>query len=133
MSTEPRMVLLEEDLEALDKDALKAWKGYRYRLSFDVVTEASAADGDTAETGWENEESEVFFSLEELLREHQVRSKSWLEWSDGKPCGTSWVLSQEETDSHKGDVTTYHLFIKRVDGKGLRKEELDHIAGALRL
>lgn len=127
------VVLDEETHEGLNPEVAASWKGYRYKMSFDVVTHASAADGDIASNGWEEEGSDAFPTLEELLRQSDIRFKSWLEWSSSKPEAGSWVISQAAEDMRTGDSTTYHLFVERVDGQPINREEIDFITSTLQL
>jgi hypothetical protein len=128
----PLVVLDDEAFEALTPEQTKEWKGYFYKMTYDIVTEESAAEGDTAENGWEEEGSEAYDSLEDLLRE--VRSKAhWLEWSSSVPHPGAWITSEAEQDMHSGDYKNYDLFIERVDKKPLSREEFRFIHHELRL
>jgi len=126
------VVLDDDDLEGLDEKAKKAWKGYTYKMTYEVVSPESAEEGDAEDRGWEEEGSEPYDTLEEVLK--AVDDKSWLEWSSSSPDGKrDWIISQAEEDYSSGNNTTYHLWIERKDGKPLGKEELAYIKKSLRL
>lgn len=53
-------VLTDEDYESLD-DATKAtWKGYYYKMAYEVVTPESAEEGDVDDRGWTEEKKFPF-------------------------------------------------------------------------
>jgi hypothetical protein len=100
--------------------------GYRFRMAYDIVTPESAEDGDTAENGWEVEESEVYRGLQDLLKE--VSDHTWVEWSStAVNTAHDWITSEGEEDFGTGDTKSYSLWISRVDGKPLSKREFDYI------
>ena len=129
------MFLDEEDWDEFaeqNPQAAKRWKGYYFKMTYGVVTEESAQEGDYAEHGWEVKKSSPSNSLEELLEgESAIRDKSWLEWSSSSPRAGDWITSQEEQDYSSGDTTTYDLFIERADKKPLSKEEMQYISRTL--
>lgn len=106
--------------------------GYFYKMSYQVVTEESAAEGDFAESGWEEERSKNYRSLKELL--HDVSGKAnWTEWSSTNPSGTDWITSEPEQDYRTGNYTSYDLFIKRNDGQPLSARDISYITDELGL
>lgn len=124
------VVLTQDDLEEHAHEALgNLWAidgGYFYKMTYDVVTPESAETGEAAESGWKNERSDTFATLEELLR--AVQDHNWLEWSSTQPRGErDWLISEAEQNLRTGEDTSYHLFIKREDGKPLVREEMDFI------
>jgi len=131
----PLMVLSEDDWDELqqsDPKVAKAWKGYWFKMTFGIITEESAQEGDYAEQGWEVKKSSPSMSLEELLEgESAINNRSWLEWSSSHPQAGDWITSQEEQDYRTGETTTYDLFIERGDRKPLSKEEMQYISRTL--
>lgn len=124
--SETKPVLDDDDLEALSEVERKDWDGYFYKMSYEVVSEESAAEGDVSDRGWEEEGSEKFDTLEDLLND--IDDKSWSEWSSSNPDGKrDWLISEDVENYSSGDRTTYHLWIMRKDGKPLSKEELRFI------
>lgn len=114
-----------ESAYAEDESKNPSGPGYVYRMTYGVVTEESAQDGDYADQGWEIEGSETFQSLRDLLRD--VPGHSWLEWSSYPPSPGSWITSEGEQDMHSGDSTNYDLFIEHADGSELSKREMAYV------
>ena len=113
-----------------DDDKPVNWAGYRYKMAYDIVTEESAQEGDTAKNGWECEQSEMYETLAELLRD--VSDHTWLEWSCSHPnMSHDWLNSEAEQDFRSGEHTSYQLWIERVDGLALNAAEFDYIQANL--
>ena len=106
--------------------------GYYYKMTYEVVTPESAAEGDAEERGWEVDRSENFSSLQALLRDVEDKGP-WLEWSSSHPTGNDWIISQGDEDFRTGAETSYHLFIKRNDGQPLSRREIAYISDELGL
>lgn len=124
-------VLTDEDYESLD-DATKAtWKGYHYKMAYEVVTPESAEEGDAEERGWSEEKSSPCNSIEELLKDNDIKYKSWTEWSSTNPSSRDWLTSEPDQDFQSGADTSYSLWVVREDGKPLSKEELQYIGEEL--
>ena len=115
-----------------DPKVKKAWKGYIMKMSYGIVTEESAQEGDYAERGWEHKK-EKYEYLQELLEDSPVSYKSWLEWSSSPARPGDWIVSEEDQDYSSGETTTYDLFIERADRKPLSKEEMQFIHKELNL
>ncbi len=110
--------------EVLGEEELK----YTYKMTYEVVTPESAEEGDAEDRGWENEGSETYDSLEDILNDSDIRNKSWVEWSDSNPDGKrSWLISEPDQDMRTGTETTYNLWIERADGEPKSQEEIDTI------
>lgn len=101
---------------------------YKYKMAYEIVSPESAEDGEAEEQGWEIEDSEEFNTIEELLNDSEIKYKSWLEWSssDPKPAH-DWLISAADEDMRTGKSTTYHLWIKRIDGLSLTKDEFNAV------
>jgi hypothetical protein len=118
--------LIASELVKVARD-LVARDGYVMSMTYEVWDEEALEIGDTDERGWEVT-GEKFDDLEELLRDSDVRDKSWIEWStSGRPGRNSWINSDAEEDYRSGERTYYNLFIKRADGKPLSRDEVKHI------
>jgi len=124
-------VLTDEDYENLNEEQKLNWKGYYYKMSYEVVTPESAEEGDAEDRGWIEEKSEPCNSIEELLKDSDVKYKNWTEWSSTNPSSNSWLISEPDQDFQSGADTSYNLWIKREDGKPLSKEELQYISEEL--
>jgi len=106
--------------------------GYYYKMTYEIVTEESAAEGDFEETGWEEERSDDYQSLHELLEDVSHKA-NWLEWSSSHPTGNDWITSEADQDYRTGAYTSYGLFIKRNDGQPLSRREIVYISDELGL
>lgn len=106
--------------------------GYYYKMTYQVVSEESAAEGDFEETGWEVKRSENFNSLQELLKDVEDHGP-WLEWSGSPARPGDWIVSQADHDFATGDYTSYNLFIERNDGQPLSRREMQYITDELGL
>lgn len=122
-------VLTDEDFDELDPKAKKQWKGYGFKMTYDIVDAESAEIGDFKETGWKHKKSpENFDSLEELINYGDIRYESWLEWSGSPPNSKhDWIISQSDENYSTGEHTTYNLWIERNDRKPLSKTEMRFI------
>lgn len=131
-AAEQLVVLTEEDFESLGAEEQRQWKGYTYKMAFEVVTPESAEEGDAADRGWEEEGSQVYDYLEELLKDSGVRNHGWIEWSSSSPDGKhDWLVSEAEQNYRTGEDTSYHLWVERKDGKPLSRHEMAFINRAL--
>lgn len=102
------MVLDEDDYDDLPEALKKKWKGYNYKMTYQVVTPESAEEGDFADHGWVEKKSDTYNSLEELMSD--VDDHSWLEWSSSHPDGKrDWIISDSEQDFRTGERTSYSL------------------------
>lgn len=84
-------------------------------MSYGVITEESAADGDYAEERWEFEHH-PFASIRDLVEDDDVRWKTWAEWSDSDAGPDAWIVGEGEQDYQTGESTTHDLFVKHCDG-----------------
>jgi hypothetical protein len=129
-AAEQLVVLTEEDFESLSAEEQRQWKGYTYKMAYEVVTPESAEEGDAEDRGWEEEGSQIYDYLEELLK--AVDDHSWMEWSSSSPDGKhDWLVSQGEVSFRTGAETSYHLWIERKDGRPLSRHEMAFIERAL--
>jgi hypothetical protein len=104
---------------------------YKMSITYGVVTEESAAEGDYAETGYKVED-EIYDSLDELLDDVK-HDHSWLEWSSSHPTTGDWVVSQDEEDYATGDHTSYNLHIENMETEELSEPEIAFITNELAL
>ena len=104
---------------------------YTYKMTYEVVTPESAEDGEAEERGWEEEGSEPYESLEDVLNASEISQKNWIEWSDSTPSARSWLVSEADQDFRTGADTTYNLWIMRADGTPLDQDELREISRVL--
>lgn len=105
---------------------------YIYKITYEVITQESAAEGDAAERGWEVEQSDIYDDLEDLVR--SVANKhTWIEWSSIPAQSGDWINSEVDTDMHTGNDTSYSLFIEHADGTPLNDEEIKFVSKALRI
>jgi len=105
-------------------------RGYRYRMAYEVVTEESAESGEADQQGWEVPQSEVFATLDELLREVSHKA-NWLEWSSSHPGPRDWLISEADQDMRTGASTSYSLWIEHADGSALTASELNRVNESL--
>ncbi len=104
---------------------------YTYKIAYEVVTPESAEDGEAEDRGWEEEGSEPYDSLEEVLNASDIKNKSWLEWSSSHPSARDWLISEADQDFRTGAETSYHLWIERADKQPLSQDELKEISRVL--
>ena len=110
--------------------------GYVWATTYEKVTPESVEYGDAEDRGWEYEyeDHKPEKSLADLL--NNIPSHSWLEWSDSRPTGRSWITSEHDQNRayfEKGEQTSYDLHVKHADGTVLTKQELKFIDSALKL
>lgn len=109
-----------------DSDSSVAAKAvYKVLLTYEIVTEESAAEGDAEERGTEDEYPISLPALIELLTEefNWIESSSWPTVS-----GHDWLISDDQFDGttrgyESGDNKTLHLHIKNVDGSAIAGNE----------
>jgi len=97
----------------------------KIKVTYDIVTPESAEQGDFAETGWENQEGEVFDSVEDAIE--------WLKREGIDHASSSafheniWYTGQEDEDYKTGAVKrlSYHL-------KGFSKDEQKQVYDAIK-
>jgi hypothetical protein len=128
---QPGLVVLDDDaLDSLDPDAKRRWKGYVYKMTYEVWDEESSEIGETDNKGWEEEGSSPYDTLHELIR--AIDNHSWLEWSSSHPDGKrDWLISEDDQDYRTGDRTIYNLWIEREDKLPLSREEIAYINHSL--
>jgi hypothetical protein len=97
-------------------------KGFRYSITYEVVTEESAAEGDFADSGYE-EEDEHADTLEDLAS--LVGGYSWIEDSG------NWISTESQQDFRSGDYTSYDLHVTHVDGSKLSSSEYRRLKNLL--
>lgn len=125
-----RPVFTEDDYDDLSDEDKKAWKGYSFQMTYQVVSEESAEQGDFEDSGWEYKKGQApdYDYLDELLNDSDISQKSWLEWSSSPPNPKhDWLMSEDEEDYSSGDRTSYNLWIYRNDGQALSKDEMKYI------
>lgn len=103
-------------------------EGYTYKMTYERWDEEAVEAGETDDKGWEEEGSEVYDTLEDVIS--ATDDHSWLEWSSSKPDGRSWIISEEDQDYGTGERTIYNLWIERTDKKPLSADEIDTISKA---
>lgn len=102
---------------------------YIVNLTYEVVDEESAQEGEAKEHGFE-EENKKYDSLRDLIDAYD--NYSWLEWSSSHVSGKGeWINSEEDQDYRTGESKTYGLHIKRSDNKPLSRREIDAISNGL--
>lgn len=121
------VVLEDEDLKELPDAAKRKWKGYTYKMTYEVWNEEAIDAGDTDDKGWEERGSEAFDTLKDLLRDVDNKC-SWLHWSNnGHPdSDRNWITGDEE-NMNSGETTTYHMWIQRKDRNKLDRKEVAYI------
>jgi len=126
------LVVLDDDAleEIQDTPEGKKWKGYEYDVSFSTVTFIGDEGDYDEDHGWESQGEGPFDTLDELLSSAEGEG-SWIEWSSSSPSKGDWIISEGEQSGDEN--TTYNLFIKRKDKKGLEKEEIKFISDYLRI
>ena len=97
-------------------------QGFRYSITYEVVTEESAAEGDAEERGYEVEDVQVD-TLQDLA--HEVDSYGWIEDSG------RWFDTEPQQDMHSGSYTRYSLHVKHLDGTELSSSEYRKLKGLL--
>jgi hypothetical protein len=122
----------DEELEALTPEQREAWKGYIYKMTYEIWDEESLEIGETDNKGWAIERSLPFDALYNILCNIEADA-NWLEWSDSHPGEHSWINSEGETDTHSGDITNNSLWIERADGLPMSEEEILYISRHLGL
>jgi len=123
---------LKKELDKVKKNPVRSSEGYIYRIAYETWDEEALEAGETDDRGWEEEESSVYETLDELLRSVSM-SANWLEWSDSHPSAGSWIVSQDDQDFRTGDRTIKSLFISRTDGRDLTTAQLKYIDKVLGL
>lgn len=103
-------------------------EGYTYKMTYETWNEEALEAGETDDKGWEEEGSDVYGSLEDVIR--ATDDHSWIEWSSSPPDGRSWIISEDDEDHRTGDRTIYNLWIERTDKKPLSADEIDTISKA---
>lgn len=105
----------------------KGWKGYTYKMTYEIWNEEALDAGQTDDKGWEENGSEPFDSLLDLLKDIDNKC-SWQHWSsNGHPnSDRAWITGSEE-DMNTGETTNYHLWIQRKDKKVLDRREVAFI------
>jgi hypothetical protein len=126
------VVLDDEALEALTEKQKAAWKGYVYKMTYENWDEESLEIGETDDKGWENEGSEPYDTLDDILR-CVGSDANWLEWSSSSPDQRSWITSEGDQNSHTGDTKYKSLWINRADGFPKSEEEIIYISQKLGL
>jgi hypothetical protein len=127
------VVLTEEDFENLSHEEKLGWEGYKYRMTYATWTPEDVELGDTDDKGWENEGSEPYDYLEELLRDIDSTA-TWQEWSSSHVDPThDWLTGVGSENYSTGARTQYDLWIERVDHTPLNKAEFDFINSKLRI
>jgi len=125
------IVLTEDDFDALEKldpKVQKQWKGYWYKMTYEIISEESAAEGDVESRGWEEEKSSTFPYLDSLLQDRTVQNINWVEWSSSQPNPMhDCIVSDSEQNPRTGDYKNYYLWIVRGDKKPLSKSEMSYI------
>lgn len=125
------IVYTYEQYEELTDEQKESWKGYHYKMTYGVVTEESAQEGDYEDQGWVEEGSDAYESLEDILSDREIQYKNWIGWSSSQPGPSDWLTSDDEQDAASGDYYSYDLWIYRGDGQPLSKEEMAYISKAL--
>ncbi len=120
------VVLTEERFKTLGASA-KRWKGYTYKLAYDLFSE----QGEIAGGGRIDLGAPKFASLEGLLKSRSIEGRVWLDWSNKKHTPRSCISS--EAEELTGFNRTYSLWIERIDGKSLSSEELRFINAELHI
>lgn len=107
--------------------ARKGWKGYVYKMTYEVWNEEAVDAGETDDKGWEENGSEDFDTLNDLLRDIDNKC-SWTYWSNnGHPNSDRDWISGEEENMNTGETTYYHMWIQRKDKKVLDRREVAYI------
>lgn len=127
------VVLDDDDLDALTPEQRRQWKGYTYKMTYEVWDEEALEIGETDNKGWQEEGSEAFDTLEEVCR-HLSHDATWLSWSSSSPDGKrDWLISQSEEDFRTGERTQYNAWIEREDRQPLSRDEIKFINRELRV
>ena len=108
----------------LDDESLKFPGQYLLSITYEIVTEESAAEGDVAERGFE-EENLTYGSLDELADDltHGNHAHSWLEWSGSPAQGGDWIVGEANQDYRTGEWISYSAHMSHADGSPLSNEE----------
>jgi hypothetical protein len=120
-------VLDDDDLEALAPDERRRWKGYYYKMTYEIWDEEALEIGETDDKGWHEDGSSPDDTLEEVCNtlSHEA---SWLSWSSSNPDGKrDWLVSQSDEDFRTGERTQYNAWIMRKDGQPLSRNEIKFI------
>jgi len=126
------MIATDDDLEALTPEQRAEWKGYVYKMTYEIWDEESLEIGETDDKGWKCEGSEPYDTLYDVL--HTVEADaSWLEWSSSNPDTRSWITSDGDSNPHTGETEYNSLWIERADGLPISEEEQIYISERLRI
>ena len=83
--------------------------------SYDIVTNESAINGETAEDGWLNEEGNEYENVEEAI--HHLKNEGVIEASASDFHQGIWYKTEEEQDMYNGSYETRYFFIKNASFK----------------
>lgn len=91
-------------------------KNPRITSAYEIVTEASAANGEAEERGWLNEhgveiEGDEEMSLADLAVEY-LQSKGAIHPSSSHFCPGVWYSTEEEMNMRTGEVETTSYFLE---------------------
>ena len=126
------VVFDDDELEGLSPEDKKKWKGYTYRMAYETWDEEALEAGETDDKGWDEEGSEVYDTLDDVIR--AVDDNSWSHWSSTHPDGKrDWLVSDGDEDPRTGERTSHHLWVERKDGKPLDNNELKYLSKKLRV
>jgi GNAT superfamily N-acetyltransferase len=89
-------------------------RGFLYSITYDVVTEESAEEGDVADSGYVDEDVEASTLQEVVLLADDYS------WSEGSG---RWFSTEPTTDYTTGDETSYALHVRHLDGSELTPGE----------
>lgn len=97
-------------------------RGYLYSITYEVVSDESAAAGEAEARGYEVEDVQVN-TLQDLVA--AVDSYGWIEDSG------RWLDTEPEQDMHSGDYTSYSLHVRHLDGTELSRGEYRRLKSLL--
>lgn len=101
------------------KEVLTLQTPMKYSITYDIVTEESAKEGDYAESGYE-----IDPDVEDL--ESIIRTAESYGIHPGISGSDSWY-SEGQMDMHSGDTTSYAAHISWPDGSPLTRREVQQI------
>lgn len=97
-------------------------------ITYEIVTEDSAVDGEAAERGFEVENAQ--YSFRELVE--ALRDKFTNESSSKSGCITDWFTTESEIDLHTGDYSSESIHYSRDNPARKEKYWLKAITAAKR-
>ena len=91
-------------------------------MTWEIITQESAEQGDVAYQGWEFERQE-YPSVRAIVEDPDIQYKSWGGWACSPAQPDDWIVGEGDVDMYTGEETRYDLFVRHCDGAPLTHGE----------